>query len=654
MARLSSELVLSLTDKVSGPARGVGRAIDDLERKQRGAMGLMRRQAKLTAQSAAGMAKANAMMLATTASYLAPVAGAMGGQSVITQAANFESALTGIQKKAGTTADETARLGEEIKALATSGDLAVPIQEIIGAYERGAAAGIPIDDLKQFAALSVKASDAFEMPAEEVGNFAAKLKTSLGLSDEAIRRTFDLTNSLADAGISDEKNIVDFVDRAGASLKTLGLSMENTLAAGATLLNIGMSSDVASTAMEAMSTKMLTVGTLTGKARKTFERFMGPVGKFSKAVGKDANGALLTLLDRVQELDSEDRMDFLKNFVGMEHASKILRLSDAVGELRRNQALAANETAWFGSLDKAYALKLDDFWSQWQLMKNQISELAIDLGTMGMPAFKAGLQGAVDLVKQVQDGMHSMEAKIDWAEVQKAKDAVLELNEGMSKFLGMDTSQSTASSFFERLARTVSTLAADLNSIIRVTRELGEFARDPAGFLANPDVEKKAEFERRMNEARDKGSGNGVKDTWDWFWKRREQVALEKAPRQIERMVPAPVPLEPIVTKPAEKSAAATMPLPAPRPNVLAPIAAEGEAAALKAQEIGSRIEQAFSVSARPNIDASSIRAARGEVEALASALQRIPGLAAEASQSAARAWIDADGLHADTTYPGY
>ena len=62
-------------------------------------------------------------------------------KSAITQAADFESALTKIQQKAGLSNEATAKLGEEIKVLAVSGDVAVGIDEIGAAYERAAAAG---------------------------------------------------------------------------------------------------------------------------------------------------------------------------------------------------------------------------------------------------------------------------------------------------------------------------------------------------------------------------------------------------------------------------------------------------------------------------------------------------------------------------------
>lgn len=375
MARLSSELVLSLTDRVTRPARMVRREIDRLKRDANSTVADVGRMTR-----AAPMALAGAMT-----GTLAPLAAGFGAANAISTAADFESAMTEIRKKAGLSADETARLAAEIKELGASGKVAVSLEEILGAYERGAAAGLPIDELRTFAELSVKAADAFGMSAEDVGNFTSKLKVGLGNTDEQVRAILDMTNTIADSGISNERDIVDFIDRVGASLKTLGIQNGEMVALGGTMLNIGMTSDVAATGTEALANRMLTVNTLTGKARKTFERFMGPIGKFSKSVEEDANGALLGMLDRLQELEKTERMEFLTDFIGREHAGKVLRLSEAVGEYRRNLALANDEAAWFGSLDAAYALKLDDFWSKWQVFKNNVEKAAIDLGDMGMP-----------------------------------------------------------------------------------------------------------------------------------------------------------------------------------------------------------------------------------------------------------------------------
>ncbi|WP_280137544.1 phage tail tape measure protein [Aureimonas sp. AU40] len=633
------------------------------------------------------------------ARVIAPLAGAFSAQQIIASAADFESSMTGIQKKAGTTAEQTKALGEEIKALAASGELAVPIEEILGAYERGAAAGIPIAELKEFARLSVKAADAFEMPAEEVGNFASKLKTSMGLSETAIKRVFDLTNSLADSGISDEKDIVNFVDRSAASLKTLGLTMDQTLSLGSTLLNLGMPAEVASTAMEALSTKMLTATTLTGESRKTFEKYMGPVKKFSKAVKKDANGALLQMLDRLQALNSEQRMDFLSSFVGQEHAGKILRLAEAADEYRRNLALAADEAKWTNSLDTAYKLKLDDFWSQWQLVKNAFRNLTIDAGSMGLPALTDGLSGIKTLIAEIGQGLKTLEAKVDWTDIDRAKAAVVDLGGSIADLLQMDTSKSPIGDFFSDIAKGINEVSRATKYVSDELKDVADFIKDPVGFMNDParrqasgerngfkawTPEEKAEAIRQHQAAEqqqvtDREARSRSANPLEAVQARTEIGALggtlppspqQRRPDPVRRAIGAAETVgeeqanlnqatglrrsyfgKRLATAKAELADLSAGLPEAARASLdayAAAVAAGGGQVTDQARLIGENIRSALSVTATPQVDTSGIDAAQLKVDQLHRSLTALPGAVEGAALNARRAAEDYEDVNAD------
>ncbi|SMD09957.1 phage tail tape measure protein, TP901 family, core region [Fulvimarina manganoxydans] len=470
MARpMKAEMTASLHDDVSGKAGIIQRSLHGLSRAGNASTRMMESGVRATGRlgSAMGLAAMQA------AGVGVPLAAGLAVQTAVTQAADFESALTGIQKKAGLTQAATTALGEEIKDLASGGEVAVGIDEIAAAYERGAAAGLPIDTLREFALQSVKAADAFEMSAEETGNFASKLQTALGMSSREVRQVLDLTNSLADAGISDERDIVSFMDRAGATMKTLGMAKEETLALGATLLNIGMPAEVASTGMSNLAGRMLTVNELTGKSKKTFEKYMGSTENFAELVEKDANGALLSMLDTLKDLDKTDRMSFLSSFVGREWADEMLRLVEATDEYRRNLSLANDERQWGGSLDASYQLKLDNFWSQWQIAKNALAEIAIDAGTAGMPLLKSGLEEVRALVDEIQLGMGRFEATLDIEGLDKAKNAVSDLIGAVTGLMNLNGEDSAIVRFFERIAHAANAVSEGIGIVQDVAQGLG-------------------------------------------------------------------------------------------------------------------------------------------------------------------------------------
>lgn len=635
-----TQLVLELVDGVSRPAKRIKAELASLNGLSRTIGSMPPRMAAMSRQyERMGAAVSNYAQNASAADksartavggrmlmpmpgvgMLAPLGGAYAGKQVISQAADFESMMTAIEKKAGTTTEQTRALGEEIKELATSGEVASSIADIAAAYERGAAAGIPIDELREFAIVSAKGADAFEMQSEAVGNFSARLRTALGMSSRQVREVFDLTNALADAGIADESAIVDFMSRSGATLKTLGLQKEESLALGASLLNIGMQSEQASTGIGALASKLLTVSELTGDKRKTFEKYLGNVEDFADLVEEDANDALLEMLDTLKELDKTDRMAFLTSFVGREWSDEMLRLVEATDEYRRNLELAGDRTRWFGSLDKSYRLKLDDFWSQWELLKNEISKLVIDFGTSGMPELKAALQNIRSLIGEIGRGMQSFKATVDTSELDEAISAVGDLASAISGLMNMGGEGSGIQRFFTGLAEDVNSITNAVNRAEDVLQSLGLVK--PDGDSAKTQDRRRERFQRDMfgdalvdryeRAKRSRDTDPGIQD-------RRE--SLDKFLSGPRRPVPEAAPSRQFDAGRFGSDVNA----------VTGNLAKALEDYSRRVMETGEAVKS-MSVRVKPFIDTSSIDGAQGKVDRLRSTILNLPGATVEST----------------------
>ncbi|KQT48937.1 hypothetical protein ASG43_08880 [Aureimonas sp. Leaf454] len=646
MGKASSTLVLGLDDKVSGPAKGIEGVLLRLGQRQGTfADGMMRTTgATSKAASALGLYARGAMAVA------GPLAGAEGMRQTVVAAADFESAMTGIQKKAGTTTAQTAKLAEEIKELATNGSLAVPIEEIAAAYERGAAAGIPLNELKQFASLSAKAADSFEMSATDVGNAAAGFKVSLGIPIKGMQRYFDLINGLADSGIADESDLVNFLDRAGASLKQFGLSAEQAAAYGATMSNLKMAPDIGANALSTLTGKLLSPGS--PKAQKALAAIVGNTVEFTKLLKKDGNAAVLQFLDSINKLDKFKATELLNGFIGEGFDDEVLRLAKGADELRRNLGYAANEAKWFGSLDTSYKLKLDDFWSQWQLVKNALEKLAIDGGTMGMPAFKAALDGALYLVAEVDKGLKKFKAEINIDALTKATDAVGDLGGAIGKVLALGGEGSALETFFGRVATSVNLvsdavgLARDAAEAIGLVKEddtaaeraarrqravdgyaefTGESGPGPLikhihDNLGNETMtpEKRAALDKMQLPKEQQYDPGGTLSHREWLQQKRARdieranARAEQLRQQVQEWAAPKLAALPRPAAQGPSPVAALAPavaIPTPRPDIAGPVKAESDAAALAAEQAGARITEAFNVTATPKVDASSIDA---------------------------------------------
>jgi TP901 family phage tail tape measure protein len=777
MARLSSDLVLTLHDKVTGAAKQIDLSLDKLQRRQ-GAFGnsmVATNGATMKAGAALGMYARNAAMAT------APFAAAFGAKEVVVAAATFESALTNIQKKANTTAEQTRQLGDDIKDLATNGKLASPIEDIAAAYERGAAAGIPLDDLKTFATLSAKAADAFEMSATDVGNASAGFSTVLQIPMDQMERYFDLINGLADAGIADESGIVNYLDRAGSMAKTFGLSAEETAAFGAALANLKVPAEKAATATNSIFTKLLAPNALSKNAREAYFTLIKDDKKFAKqlATGKSAE-AFVGMLESLKALKAEARAGLAADLFGQEHVDTVLQMVEGIDEVKRNLNFAGDQSKWFGSLDKSYQLKLDDMMSQWQLFQNNLKRLTIDLGTLILPPGKdflsdasAALQGLDATIKGVTTSYNILSSALTgnsnkpgdfdpkswtdfWPDIvnKKRQDANAKAAETEKTLAGKSPRSGAVSMQASRnmdgvltatvvagLRNTVRKLTADTpgeqndrREFIRKQQPIEQY--DPGSGIAYRDW-------LQQKHARDEAAAEAAKlppmqlPTQSEFDRKTDRVPVPSARPDRVVAVPTPRPavvvvdsvapeprlsqaVKPVAYEPLRPSvnpyadtpvvtastfaapqaaAPAAPPPPAVSPRT-APLVSAREAesfsiaalvsqfsalldragsfqkgttgadvtdeagitvdtaamdaAKMKAAETGAAIQTSLAVTATPNVVTTSISAARREVDALVSSLQRIPGLAAAASSAAAGAAsagasrVDYDGLHAD------
>lgn len=370
MATLSSRLILSMTDGVSGPAK----------RAEASLVGVQRR-AGLTSRVFGAMGR----YVGSIATAAAPLAASFGAVDTIRTAADFETRLTEIAKKGGLSADALAKVKSEILGIVESGKVAMGPAEIAEAYERGVAAGIPLEKMRAFTILSTKAADAWGMTGEEVGNAFAGFQAGMGLGFDQMERYADLINTLADSGISDERDIVKFLDNAGATLQAFGMSREQIAAYGSTLLNLKMPADVAARAMNTLSTKMLTPKA-TKQSTKAFAKLYGSADKFAGMLKEDANGALKDFLGKLQGLDKFRRAEILTGILGQGFSDEINRLVEGLPELERNLKLAVTPELYVGSLDESYQKKLDTMEAKWAIFKGNLEKLQIDLGNLVLPA----------------------------------------------------------------------------------------------------------------------------------------------------------------------------------------------------------------------------------------------------------------------------
>lgn len=346
--------------------------------------------------------------------FAGPAAIAYGAKQAISLAGDFEESLSKIQKKSGATAEQMANIKEQIFELGRQ----IPIShsEIAAGFERGAAAGIPVEQLRDFAKLSVKVADAWDTSAENVANTFAGFNVGLGIPYDKLEAYASLINDLADAGIADETGIADFIDRVGASLKNFGMTPEQIAAYGATLLDLKMPADVAARAMDTFTGKLFAPENLSKKSYSALSSVVGDMKAFSKMSGDQK---VKFFFQQLSKLSNQQRASKLGALLGEGFDDEITRLVAGLDHLNERLKMAEDRASNpSNSVETGFQKKLQLWNSQTELLMNKWKEIAETIGEIGID----NGQGILPYINDVTDYVSNAAKDRLWTERGLAKE----------------------------------------------------------------------------------------------------------------------------------------------------------------------------------------------------------------------------------------
>lgn len=392
MREVEARLKISAVDRTGRVLSNVGNKLDAVNKKT---LAVNRMQSAMLD---------NLRYLATA---VIPAAAAYEMIRATEKAADFQEALFKIEKKSGATKEQMAKLAEEVKSLFT--EMPVKnIDEMAAAFERGAAAGIPLDDLKEFARLTIMVSDGWDTAAEETGNFISGFNKGMKIPMDKMEAFTSLINDLADSGIADERDIADFIDRAGAGLMNFGLTPEEIAAYGASFLNLKIPAEVAARAMDTLSGKLLAPENLSPKARTALTAIVGDLKGFSKLAG---NEKMMRFLKSLQGMTNQRKASLLGALLGEGFDDEIMRAVNGLDEIERNLKASAGHVANNShSVTALYVKQQELFNKQWQVLKNNLAEVEQSFGERLLPL-------ATKFVEEMNKGFKAQRELAKGAEV---------------------------------------------------------------------------------------------------------------------------------------------------------------------------------------------------------------------------------------------
>lgn len=384
MAILRSDLILSLIDRVTGPARGIA-----------GALGRIDKQVSRfnrANMAAFGMGGFGGRLLAMGAGYVGVTEGIRG---TVGQALSFESAMADVRKVLDVSDEQFGNITNRIRAM--SRELPIGAEGIAAIYAAAGQSNIPMAEIEKFTKMVAESSVAWDIGQGETGDALAKIKAQLNLSVGDLGLFADALNHLSNQSAANAPALVDYAKRVAGTGEMYGFSATQTLAFGSAMVSVGAESEVAATSFRNMG-RALTMGSRATKSQNVaFKRLGLDAVKTSKSMQKDALGTTLDVIEKIQRLPEWERVSIASALFGDE-ARALMPLINNSTELRRQLDMIANSAQYAGSAHEEYVKRAATVGNVLEITKNKIADVFRGVGMDFLPWLKDASLGLGDVL----------------------------------------------------------------------------------------------------------------------------------------------------------------------------------------------------------------------------------------------------------------
>ncbi|WP_163833295.1 phage tail tape measure protein [Spartinivicinus ruber] len=373
MASLGVSIVLSLVSHITAPINNASQSITRLENR----LHSLRRSQQLLNQNLQRRTALRGQLMDAAALGL-------GLAVPIREAIKFESVMADVKKVVDFKQPQGfEQLGETLKQLTrTIPVTATGLAEIAAS---GGQLGIGEQDLPQFVTTVAKMSTAFDMLPSAAGDAMAKLSNIYKIPIEQMTNLGDVINHLSDNSAAKARDMVSALSRIGGTARQFGLASHQAAALSNAFIALGKEPEVAGTAINAMLQKLQNASGQTKAFIKALDKVGYSARDLEDAIAQDAQGALFEFLTTLEKLDKQQRANVLSDLFGMEYSDDVSLLVGSLDTYRKALGLVGDKTKYTGSMQREFENRSKTTANNLILMRNGLTEIAINLGTLLLP-----------------------------------------------------------------------------------------------------------------------------------------------------------------------------------------------------------------------------------------------------------------------------
>lgn len=398
--RLTSELVVRLLDKVSGPAKAVSRGLlgvrKSADKVGQGSIGerltasIKRNQAQLD-QTRGRLVDAAAGFYAIKAAIGAPVQAAMA----------FESAMADVKKVVDFGSDSAfEKFQRDLEGLSTQ--LPVSTAQLADIAASAGEAGFAGEELIKVTEAAAKIGVAFGVSAEQAGDALPQMMNAMKLSLDEVILLSDGINHLSNNMAASAPKVLGFMNRIGGDIGKFGYSAEEAAAFGASMIAAGAQADVAATSFRNMGNRLTKGASATGRQKAAFKQLGLDATNVAKNMQEDAVGTTVKVLEAIGAMPKEMQAAISSDLFGDE-ARALAPLLGNIDLLKNALGLVSDEAGYAGSAFEEFAVRNETYGAHLQRFQNRLTNLKAAIGRGLIPVLTELIEKITPAISKISE-----------------------------------------------------------------------------------------------------------------------------------------------------------------------------------------------------------------------------------------------------------
>lgn len=327
---------------------------------------------------------------------------ALGFGMAAKAAIDWESAWAGVTKTVDGSAAEMASLEQGLRDL--SKELPATHGEIAAVAEAAGQLGIQRGAIEGFTRTMIDLGETTNLTADQAATSMARMANIMQTPQVDIQRMASTLVALGNAGASTESEILDMSMRIAGAAKQVGISEAATLGFANALSSVGIEAEAGGTAISRVFSVIASAVADGGDSVTAFADIAGmSASAFATAFEEDAAGATIAFIEGLDGIKASGGNVFAVlqelELGDIRVRDALLRAAGAGDLFRESLALGAKEWETNNALQTEAEKRYDTTAAKLEIARNNVTDLAIDVGGVLLPALASAAEGASTMVQ---------------------------------------------------------------------------------------------------------------------------------------------------------------------------------------------------------------------------------------------------------------